>query len=328
MIDITKIDLDEHEIKSDSIKRFFENVELDIKFEDPYFHLEITYLFDHFKHEYSQSETDIIEELKASYEYETNQKMNPAIYEKLMKEDNIIEKLYSILEPKRPVKRNIAVYINDEFGTAYTGAKQSYIEISKLQNWVDEFHEYTFENETDKLLVGFILYLLYVRIHPHTDGNGRMGRYLFLENRLMKPNLCPLSKILNEDLEIPNEHMNDIFTWLNTTIDPETNDKDDYYKMFIPNKILYKIYYIIYISICYKYCCSLCKDFKNTIKRTKNFLYLFCICKGFHEVGTSTVIRIDERIKNNNQKFVKWIDDNFLDWNKHVEIIKSLLSYC
>ena len=30
-----------------------------------------------------------------------------------------------------------------------------------------------------KPIIGFVLYLLYERVHPHEDGNGRMGRYLF-----------------------------------------------------------------------------------------------------------------------------------------------------
>lgn len=154
--------------------------------------------------------------------------------------------------------------------------------------------------------------------------NGRMSRYLFLENKLMKNNLCPLSKILNEDLELPGNHMNDVFRWLDETVNSETATREDYYKLFIPNVILYKIYYIIYISICYKYCCSICKNFKNNLKKTKDYLYLFCVCKGFHEVGKSTIIRINENIKTNNQRFAGWIDKNFFNWERHLFLINTV----
>ena len=34
--------------------------------------------------------------------------------------------------------------------------------------------------------MGYIFYMFYERIHPHPDGNGRIGRLLFIENT---PNL-------------------------------------------------------------------------------------------------------------------------------------------
>jgi Fic family protein len=37
----------------------------------------------------------------------------------------------------------------------------------------------------DKIIVMFACYLLYERIHPHIDGNGRMGRLIFLEKYIL-----------------------------------------------------------------------------------------------------------------------------------------------
>ena len=308
-----------------SIEHFFDKINLTITFEDPFFHYEMTNMFKHFKHEYPNTDDDIVEELKASYEYETNKQMEKQMYDALLNTDNIIVKLYNIIEPKLPVKRNKAVHVNDGYGTVYTGAKQSYVNIDILQNWVNEFHSYEFENNLDKLLAGFILYLLYVRIHPHLDGNGRISRYLFLENKLMKKNLLPLSKILNDDLELPSYHMNEVFNWLDATVDAKTAKQEDYYKLFVPNDVLYKIYYIMYIAICYKYCCSICKNFKNNLRKAKDYLYMFCVCKGFHEVGKSTTVRIDDVVKSNNQKFARWLDMNFFDWKRHCEIVNKVL---
>ena len=88
----------------------------------------------------------MIDELKNSYEFEKNENMKQEIYEKIMKEDNDIEKIYKIIEPKYLCQRNKAVYVNDMFGTIYTGAKQTYINIKYLQEWVNKFHESQFKN--------------------------------------------------------------------------------------------------------------------------------------------------------------------------------------
>jgi len=39
------------------------------------------------------------------------------------------------------------------FGTIYTGAKQTYINIKYLHEWVNKFHECQFENKIDKISV-------------------------------------------------------------------------------------------------------------------------------------------------------------------------------
>lgn len=249
--------------------------------------------------------------------------MNPNIYKTLLNEENNIEKLYKHLNIKYNCKRNKKIYINDQFGTIYTGMKSSQININILQNWVDKFHSYIFNNYIEKMLTGFILYLLYERIHPHSDGNGRMGRYLFLENKLLLGinNCLPLSKILNDCLELPVKYMNEIFEWLDTTVNIESNEKD-YYKLKIPLKILKKIFYIIYISICYKYFISIDKKHIKLFKKFDDFKYIFCICKAKHDVGKSTELYITEKHKLLNIKFANKINE-FIDFEIHKKYIKE-----
>ena len=253
--------------------------------------------------------------------------------------------------------------MNDVFGTIYTSAKQTYINIeygaerrgrSPLQEWVNKFHECQFENKIDKILCGFILHLLYVRIHPHFDGNGRMSRYLFLENKLcMKEStipgsayalsFCPLSKILKEGqrpefpkktcLELPMKYMNDIYNFIDESIDVNTAKEEDYYKLKINNKILKKIYYIIYISVCYKYCIKYNNKIIDSFNNYNDFKYIFCLGKAQHErasspedlrseVEKSTTIRISDGHRTRNQKLANEIN-KLLNFDRHVQLIKE-----
>ena len=304
------------------IENFFKSLNLKVEFTDEYFHENYTNLFDHFKYPYETNTDDVIEELKNSYEFEKHENMKPEVYEKIMKEDNNVEKIYKIIEPKYPCKRDKAVHVNDMFGTIYTGAKQTYININYLQEWVNKFHECQFENKIDKILCGFILHLLYVRIHPHFDGNGRMSRYLFLENKLCTINFCPLSKILKECLELPMKYMNDIYNFIDESIDVNTAKEEDYYKLKINNKILKKIYYIIYISVCYKYCIKYNDKIIDLFNDYNDFKYIFCLGKAQHEVGKSTAIRISDGHRTRNQKLANEIN-KLLNFDHHVQLIKE-----
>lgn len=305
-----------------SINEFFNKISLNITFQDEYLHENFVNMFEHFKQEYQTNTSDVIDELKNSYVYETGEEIHKNMYERLLNEDNDIIKLYNIIEPKLPCVRNRKVYVNDSFGTAYTGAKQSYIDIDRLQAWVDEFHSFEFDNNTDKMLCGFILYLLYVRIHPHIDGNGRISRYLFLENKLLKGlnNFCPLSSILNNQLRLPAEHMENIFNWLDETVDAEHSTKEDYYKLYIPNDMLKQMYYIIYIAVCYKYCTKTSDEFIQLMNSIDDFKYIFCLGKCCMQVGQSTTLNSIGR-RNRNMKYVKVIND-LIDFRTHVDIIK------
>ena len=306
-----------------SLSDFFTSIDLHIEFVDEFFHEKFINLFDHFKREYVTNADDVIEELKSSYRFETNETMNHEMYERMMNEENDIRKLYSIIEPKLNCKRNKSVYVNDAFGTAYVGAKQSYINIDKLQNWVDKYHSYEFENNVDGMLAGFILYLLYVRIHPHFDGNGRMSRYLFLENKLNKVNFCPLSKILDKCLMFPMKYMNEIYEYIDASIDPNSAREEDYYHLKLDVKVLKKIYYIIYISICYKYCLKHDAEMIKLIDEIDDCKSIFCLGKAVRNVGKSTTVKTSDGRRDRAVKYAKRINE-LLDFNTHKEIINEL----
>ncbi|KAA6363065.1 MAG: hypothetical protein EZS28_041408 [Streblomastix strix] len=94
-----------------------------------------------------------------------------------------IEGLYDALF-KRETFRHCSVYVSDKnnskiISAANVGIQHENIDPEQLQQLVDFAYEY---DQSNKVMVLFACYLLYERIHPHEDGNGRMGRLIFLEN--------------------------------------------------------------------------------------------------------------------------------------------------
>ena len=116
--------------------------------------------------------------------------------------------------------------------------------------------------------------------------------------------------------------MNEIFEWLDKTVNNETSKESDYYEITIPKIILRKIYYIIYISTCFKYCCKVNANFKKVIlEGDDDYRSIFCLCKGCHEVGKSTTVKISQGHMLRNQKFAKWLNAKFFDFEEHKRII-------
>ncbi|KAA6384696.1 MAG: hypothetical protein EZS28_019775 [Streblomastix strix] len=123
-----------------------------------------------------------------------------------------IEGLYEALF-KRETFRHCNVYVSDKnnskiISAANIGIQHENIDPEQLQELVDFAYEY---DQSNKIMVLFACYLLYERIHPHEDGNGRMGRLLFLENIYqLTDSFIPLSSALRYNKQVK-QLMNEIF---------------------------------------------------------------------------------------------------------------------
>ncbi|KAA6366009.1 MAG: hypothetical protein EZS28_038466 [Streblomastix strix] len=123
-----------------------------------------------------------------------------------------IEGLYEALF-KKETFRHCSVYVSDKnnskiISAANVGIQHENIDPNELQQLVDFAYKY---DKPNKIMVLFACYLLYERIHPHEDGNGRMGRLLFLENiyQLTESQVL-LSSALRHNKQIK-QLMNEIF---------------------------------------------------------------------------------------------------------------------
>ncbi len=132
-----------------NILDFFKSININLTFQS-YYNIDKykRIIFDNFYKDFKQeTKEDIIKELQESYKYETNENLLTSYYNKLFETDNIIDNIYKIIEPKKPVIRKRTVYIYDSFGELlHTGIKQSYIHKEILQNWVNCFYDYNFNN--------------------------------------------------------------------------------------------------------------------------------------------------------------------------------------
>lgn len=198
------------------------------------------------------------------------------------------------------------------------GIDPQYIESEKLQEMVN--YIYTYKNNEYVYLheiISFICYLLYERIHPHPDGNGRIGRLLFIEN-VFNLEYFPLSKILNSNIYCK-EIMTEIFNQISFPFKYIKNKRTNFSYKDVLSKINYKNkdeYNNIYIDE------SLFKKILKLLCLLKEFKYLF------NKKITNKQIAKILLCKNNDDVCNKFTDeeyDNYIeifDFNTHFKIME------
>ncbi|CAL6094545.1 Conserved_hypothetical protein [Hexamita inflata] len=109
-----------------------------------------------------------------------------------------VDSLHNLIEPTCEFIRKSDVFIGlrqsyINFSCQHCGLNPEHLQELQIQNLVNWFYK----NQINLCpIISFICYLLYCRIHPSLDGNGRMGRLLFLEN-LNLERYYPISFIID-----------------------------------------------------------------------------------------------------------------------------------
>ncbi|KAK8850099.1 hypothetical protein M9Y10_018210 [Tritrichomonas musculus] len=140
------------------------------------------------------------------------------------------------------------------------GMKASDINAQQLQELVNYYYQIQHQNDFEKDgintgIIGFIFYLLYERIHPHHDGNGRIGRLLFIENTFQHV-YYPLSEMIQK-LKTP-ELVQNIFNKVNFPYIHKNNSEikypssENYYTLNVDDELLQDIVK----------CLCICKELK------------------------------------------------------------------
>ncbi len=168
-----------------------------------------------------------------------------------------LDDLYSRLFPNKHINRDIFIGIQKgktpkRGYTQWLNVGMNYNEInhSYLQQVINEYYD-RYGNNT---IIGYILYLMFERIHPFEDGNGscrgdvvgRVGRLLFIEN--ISSVLFPFSKMIKclKPDKIISECFKEVSFTLRTDHTADNKYKHDipsseYYKLHVTNKLLCNI---------------------------------------------------------------------------------------
>lgn len=174
------------------------------------------------------SETEIIEELRASYEME-GEKLSGvaecAEYLLRLKRESVIpnvKELYNkFFSRYGQFPRQHNVTIGDSFydKDIYTPPDYKSLSIEKIQELVDYVY-----GEKDPILY-YVGYVIYECLHPAKDGNGRLGRMIFLELPFGF-RLFPFAKFTsNRKFQL--SEINKIFKWGNSLSNYEDVTVDD-----------------------------------------------------------------------------------------------------
>jgi len=141
--------------------------------------------FDLIKRIHVKQDYPVVETLKHSIAYEKDRVMSKEDMENLS--DYLlrtyvpqIHELYPLMMPGHQYERDTQKIVGDVPNISNVGMNYQLLRYDYLQEFINEI--YTLDDEVTKPLIAFIGYLLYERIHPHHDGNGRIGRCIFIEH--------------------------------------------------------------------------------------------------------------------------------------------------
>lgn len=138
--------------------------------------------------------------------------------------------------------------------------KASDINTQQLQELVNYYYHILFQNEFEKDglnvgIIGFLFDLLYERIHHH-DGNGKIGRLLFIENTYQHVHY-PLSEMISK-LRMPELVQNICdkinFPYIHKTVNEiKYPSSKNYYTLNVDDELLQDI----------ANCLCICKELKS-----------------------------------------------------------------
>ena len=165
------------------------------------------------------------------------------------------------------VKKGKSIKLDEYYNI---GMNASSLNPKIMQELVNEFYEGRFYQNVNQEIVSMLCYLFYERIHPHHDGNGRMGRILFLENTFRNISF-PISFILTK-LRMP-ELMQNIFNEINFGGKqkyigdiPKSREDKEYYTLHVTDSLLKNIVKCLCIAKEYKILRSRGMDHKDVCK--------------------------------------------------------------
>ena len=338
---ISSLDMADNELVDKEITDFFKSLDLNVVFEDGCFMNTCCSMFEHVKSELlhiKPGNADFKLAVKNSYEFEQNIMMKPATATQLLQSNNSISNVYCAFahptinssigttNTTDSFRRQRAVFINGIYSKTYSGALIKNINYAKLQNWVNVYHNYQFEQPVNKMICGFVLHLLYIRLVPHDCFNLAISRYLFLENKFQIDNsdmsFVPVSILLNDNVVPVLDMMNTVYEYIFDTIkDPCKATESEYYNLTLPSRILKGIYYIIYVSRLHFISCKYNSKLRRQLNKNIDYMYIFCTGHGCFPIYSTTTVRISEERGLANIKFVNWVNGTLFDYTRHKKFL-------
>lgn len=153
------------------------------------------------------------------------------------------------------------------------------IDLDVLQSWVNVYHNKVFESTLEKMIIGFILYYMYIRVSPHEHSNELIATYLFLENNKMintesdvyTSSYVPISSI--KQFNFPRRILDCLHDSAFKSIDEESGYDDIYRFISVDECMLNYIHYLIYTSLLFN---SVEKNVVTVSKSLENLLFRGC----------------------------------------------------